>query len=384
MRLLIAAPDFPLRDGGLSTVAVELARGFHRLAHEVAVLTPSQDSGDRYFDRTLPFPVHRLWNVKDRYAKVYYHTYKMKRLMKANRFDYIIATSWFPSGIAGAYTGRRHKRSMGVIINGNELLSKKFTTPFWQQKMRLVFEEASDIFAISHFTARKLNVLSHLPDVSSKVYVCYVGVNEKDLFPEKPDETLLKKYNAQNAKVLLTLARIVERKGQDMVIRALPEIKKSIPSVKYIICGKGKDDARLKRLVEDLNLTDDVIFAGYVADDEKRKYYNLCDLYIMPSREIPGGGDVEGFGITYLEANACGKPVIGGRSGGVEDAVVDHETGFLVNPVDYHEIARKSIELLSDGTLAAKIGESGRQRVVEKYNWDSVCRRLAERIESSC
>jgi phosphatidylinositol alpha-1,6-mannosyltransferase len=166
------------------------------------------------------------------------------------------------------------------------------------------------------------------------------------------------------------------------VIRVLPTVLKNIPDLKYIIAGsyEKKYCQRLQQLVEDLNLGDIVTFTGYVQPHEIPLYYNLCDVYIMPSRELENKGDTEGFGITYLEANACEKPVIGGKSGGVVDAIVDGKTGFLVNPEDEDEIADKLILLLSDPGLAQKLGKNGRDRIEKGYTWNIITKDILEKV----
>jgi phosphatidylinositol alpha-1,6-mannosyltransferase len=180
--------------------------------------------------------------------------------------------------------------------------------------------------------------------------------------------------------VLLTLARIVERKGQDQVVRALPEIVRQVPDAVYCIAGDPRGDHAqwLKPLISELRLDANIRFAGYVEGGEIPAWYNLCDVYVMPSREI--AGDTEGFGITFLEANACGKPVIGGNSGGIADAVVNGETGFLVDPLDPGIIAEKAIQLLTDDALAKKLGKQGRERILKGFTWRAVTERLMKEL----
>ena len=113
-------------------------------------------------------------------------------------------------------------------------------------------------------------------------------------------------------------------------------------------------------------------------DDELSKYYRACDVFIMPSREIPERGDAEGFGIVYLEANACGKPVIGGRSGGVPSAILDGVTGLLVNPLSTEEISGSLRKLLLNNELAKKLGANGRMRVEEELNWDIIANKIQQ------
>lgn len=182
-----------------------------------------------------------------------------------------------------------------------------------------------------------------------------------------------KELGLEGRKVLLTVARLdatQRRKGHDAVIQALPRIAQAVPSVHYVIVGDGSDRQRLENLAMETDVTDRVIFAGPVTDAELVGHYNACDVFIMPS-ELEIGPDRcqgEGFGIVYIEANACGKPVIGGWGGGVPDAVEHGVTGLLVDPNSVDEIAQAAIRLFSDEEHARKLGEQGRRRTLEQFS----------------
>jgi len=141
------------------------------------------------------------------------------------------------------------------------------------------------------------------------------------------------------------------------------------PDTEYWIAGRGSDTERLKTLAAELGVQSRVQFLGLVPQEERVRLYQRCTIYLMPSRTIAEKGDFEGFGITYLEANACEKPVIGGRSGGVADAVVDGMTGFLVDPNSAAEISEKTLRLLRDPALAMQMGRRGRERIISELNW---------------
>jgi len=174
-------------------------------------------------------------------------------------------------------------------------------------------------------------------------------------------------YDLENKKVVLIVARMSssERyKGHEELIRAMPEIIREIPEAVLLIVGGGDDAERLQDLGESLGLKDRVIFTGKVNDDELPFYYNACDVFAMPSRVIrkdDGRWGGEGFGIVFLEASACGKPVIGASSGGIPDAVAEGETGLLVDPEDKDALKKAIIKLLIDKTLAEQLGNNGRQ-----------------------
>src|SRR5262249_28770373 len=154
--------------------------------------------------------------------------------------------------------------------------------------------------------------------------------------------------------LFLTVARLIPRKGIDTVLRALATVVLSVPRVAYCIVGEGPEEARLKTLVNDYGLTPHVIFAGALEFGALAAAYRAADVFVMTPRE--SGHSVEGFGIVYLEAGAFGLPVIGSRSGGVPDAIIDGETGLLVEPDDAEGLARILVRLLTDRALATRLG----------------------------
>jgi phosphatidylinositol alpha-1,6-mannosyltransferase len=381
MRILIATPDFPLWDGGIATVAFEVARSLTRLGHVVTVMAPLQDAGDPSFDATLPFTVCRVRNIKSRLLRLHYHRYMLGRLVRKQRIELVMAQTWFPCGTAALKALQSVGVPYTVTVHGNEILNPKFAKPSWQKLLFDVFKSAARVYCVSRCTADKLRqLLPQQPELAEKVEIVFNGVDPQLFMPAVPDRELVERYRLQGKKVILTLARLVERKGQDMVIRALPLLRERCPEVHYLVCGKGPYEAELRRLAVGLGVSDLVTFAGFVANEERDKFYNLCAIYAMPSREIPEKGDVEGFGITYLEANACAKPVIGGNSGGISDAIVDGETGLLVDPADPAAVAAGCLHLLNDPEYADQLGSKGRIRVEEQFSWDIICNGMLQKL----
>ncbi len=167
---------------------------------------------------------------------------------------------------------------------------------------------------------------------------------------------------------ILSVGRLVKRKGHDMVLRAMPAVIKKFPKAQYLIAGDGPYRDTLEDFVKKHKLEKNVEFMGRVPEEEIARLYAGCNLFIMPSRALPDQ-DVEGFGLVFLEANSFGKPVIAGNSGGVPDAVVDGKTGFLVDPEDPHMIAKAIIQLLYNQDLADRLGEQGKNRVANEFTW---------------
>jgi len=172
---------------------------------------------------------------------------------------------------------------------------------------------------------------------------------------------------------LLTVARLVERKGIDTVLRALPEIARRHPTLRYAIAGEGPDRARLEALAAQLGVGERVDWLGYVSQEALAPLYASADLFALPSRSIPEQGDIEGFGLVLLEAQAAGTPVIAARSGGMPDAVHDGVTGVLIAPDDSAALARVASELLADPARRARMSEAARTFAAGK-TWHATAR----------
>ena len=161
---------------------------------------------------------------------------------------------------------------------------------------------------------------------------------------------------------------------------ALPLVLKEIPNLKYLIVGKGPEETRLKSIVQQLGIQEHVVFAGHVEHNVLPQYYCLCDVFIMPS--CVSGENFESFGIVFTEAGACAKPVIGSKTGGISDAVVDGVTGLLVEPYNTEEIAQALISLLTNEQLVLTLGKNGRVRVENELTWQVMGDRIVALLQN--
>lgn len=243
----------------------------------------------------------------------------------------------------------------------------------WHKKIILkkVLQNSEKIVTISNFTKKEITSLG-IPDY--KIIKISPGINTTDLNIPTDTEKIKSQFFLQKKKIILTVGRLVERKGQDMVIKSLPEVLKRVPETAYVIVGYGPYLDQLKELTKKLKLQDKVIFTGALDNKTLLSFYKLCDVFIMPSRPVKN--DFEGFGIVFLEASFFAKPVIGGKSGGVEDAIIDNQTGLLVNPSDKNKISQSIIKLLTNENLAKKMGEEGKKRVEKEFNWQILIKKL--------
>jgi len=284
--------------------------------------------------------------------------------------------------LAMAYEGfiglwlRRLGLPFVIYAHGNEILDALDASE-WQTPLRAL-RRADCVLANSRFTLD----LVHKAGVDPKrAVIVHPGCDVDRFRPLQPDETFRQRMLGPRWKdrILLTIG-LDSRKGHDMVIRALPSLLQTVPDVTYVIVGAGAQ-TNLDHLARELKVRDRVIFTGLVSEEDMAAIYALCDLFVMPSREILAQHSVEGFGLVFLEANACGKPVVAGRSGGVTDAVVHGVTGLLVNPDHPEDIANTARILLTNRELARQLGEQGRSRVLNEFTWDSVGRRVQDILD---
>jgi len=284
--------------------------------------------------------------------------------------------TWIPYGVSAYVLTRIIKVPYYVTAHGLEVLEPQ-KSKFRNKIMKIVLSNSQKVAVNSNYTK---TIVARLGIPSQKIQIIPPGVDTTVFTGNSDGKALYEKYDIGETKIILTVGRLVERKGIDMVIKALSKVINQIPNVVYLVVGTGPDKKRLKDLVQNLGLEKNVIFAGYVESKDLVSYYNICDLFIMPSREIEKSGDVEGFGIVYLEANACGKPVIGGRSGGIQDAIIHGETGLLVNPTNVDEIAEAIFKILKNEHYARYLGLNGLERAKNNFDWKQIAKLEKEMI----
>jgi len=231
--------------------------------------------------------------------------------------------------------------------------------------------EAEFVITNSEFT-REFVTAAGVP--TSRIVKIRPGADPVQFRPGLDGRELAQRLGVYGRPTLLTVARIVKAnryKGHDVVLRALASVVRAVPDVAYVIAGDGDDLGYLDRLARESGVRANVIFAGRISDEELPLLYNACDSFVMCSRADRSRRGIlaEGFGLALLEASACAKPVIAGRSGGVPDAVQDGLTGLLVNPEDSEAVAEAIIRVLREPSVAKIMGRNGRKWVESEMNW---------------
>jgi len=380
-QILFSTANFPPLGGGISHYLYEIVRCLPPDQVQVVGLpTPGWevfDSQQRFSIRRLGVPAR--WSPSSPQFK-FMPPFYFWRLACERQTRFIMCGQAHHSLLLPAWLLRQIKGTpYGVFTYGLDLLRPQ--TRAHRGLFSALLRAAQVVFAISQGTANTALGLGVKPE---RIRVIHPAVNPALLTSKTPPETVRQRHGLQGKKCILTVGRLVERKGFDTVIRALPAILEVIPEAHYLIVGGGPAEAGLKALVADLGLETYVTFAGPKSRDEVADYYLASDLFVMISREIPEKGDVEGFGIVYLEANLLGRPVVAGRSGGVADAVVHEETGLLVDPRDPAGVAAAVVRVLSDSDLAQRLGENGRSRVLSDFSGAAAAQKVLVALSDSC
>lgn len=349
----------------------ELARGLIDLGRTVTVLTRGRKSAAFAHDEAHPAHVIRLpghgWVRRHQRYLRWYAPFLSRHLR-----DHVVHAATFSVAHPLLPALSRSGAKLVLYAHGLELVEARGQAA---AQLSEVLARAALIVANSQRVRQLLEAAGAAPE---RIAVVAPAIDPARLVPEGPD--LRERWNAADRPVILTLGRLIARKGQDTMLRALPLVRRALPSVLYVIAGRGPDQPRLEALVSELGLGDAVRFAGFVSDDELGAAYRASDLYVMVPRETEQ--DLEGFGITYLEAGACGRAVIGAASGGVEDAIAAGITGVIVPPDSPEALAREVIALLGSPDRRAALGANGRRRVERELSHRAMAERIARLSEA--
>jgi phosphatidyl-myo-inositol dimannoside synthase len=377
VRLVLVTQDFAPRRGGIQTWAVELSKRLSTVCEAFAVIAPDVPGG-READRELGFRVVRAGTPNSLVAAA---APPLSRFVLAEGFDTTLHAQWstLPAALALRAAGKLGR--VHLAAHGRELLLAPWQTlPLAQagydRIRRTTLVRADTILAGSHFTAGLARDLGADPE---RIRITHYGT-DPTRFQPRDASALRERLGLGTRPVLLTIARLVARKGIDTVLDALPAVLARHPDAAYVVAGDGPESDALKARARRLGVERAVHFAGSVTDEELPLWYSLADVFVMPSRSDPP--DVEGFGIVFLEAAACERPVVAARAGGIPDAVADGVTGVLVPPGDAAALALELAALLGDEARRAELGRRGRERVLADFTWDRVVERTLEALDA--
>lgn len=369
-RTLVITNDFPPRPGGIQTFGYEIVRRFD--PESVTVLTSNWD-GAAEFDAMQDFKIVR---ADTRTLLPSRSTFGMAReIVVSENITRVLFGAAAPLGLMASPLRKLGVKNIVGMTHGHE--TGWALTPGTRQALRKIANNTDFLTYISEYTHKKISKeLSS--DAATRMRRITPGVDTTEFMPANKvaGDELRSGLGWLERPVIVCVSRLMARKGQDELIRALPEIHKTVPKASLIIVGEGAHRKDLERLASRLGLVEFVHFTGKVSQTDLPKWYAAADVFAMPCRTRLGGWDVEGLGIVFLEASATGLPVVVGNSGGAVDAVVDGETGFLVDGRNTNEIAERMAFLLLNPEISKSMGQAGRNWVSSEWTWDQNFKKL--------
>ena len=374
-RILLVTNDFPPRRGGIQSYLENLVGELVTTGRHTLVVYAPTWKGDQAFDdeaRGAGYEVVRhptsLMLPEPSVAR------RMRRLIDSRGID----TVWFgaaaPLALLSPVARAAGARRVIASTHGHEVGWSML--PLARSALRRIGNDADVVTFISHYTRSRFAAafgpraaLEHLSP----------GVDTDRFEPNSVARAEMRvRYGLGDRPVVVCVSRLVPRKGQDMLIRALPAIRHRVDGAALVIVGGGPYRDELRRLAHGFGVAEHVIFTEGVPAEELPAHHAMADVFAMPCRTRGSGLDVEGLGIVYLEASAMGVPVVAGNSGGAPESVRDGETGLVVDGWDVGAITAAVGDLLSDPARAAAMGAAGRRWVVDEWQWRTKAQRLSE------
>lgn len=369
-RILLVTNDFGPRAGGIETFVIGL---LERMPHDSTLVYASGQGETRSYDQEwLERNGTRV--IRDR-ASILLPTPRVIRQVLKVVEEEKVTHIWFGAAAPLALMMPMVKRRFPLLrsfalTHGHEVWWAKI--PPFSILMRIIGASLDGIGFLAEYTRREISKGLRSKDRGKLVQIA-PGIDTELFRPVEDESTLLAlrdSLNLRGKRIIISVGRLVHRKGQDRLIEALPQLKAEFPDLHLIVVGTGPYESHLRNLVNEKGLNGTVTFVGRLNLEELPRYLSLAEIFAMPSRDRLAGLEVEGLGIVYLEASSCALPVIVGRSGGAPDALIDGETGLLVDGTDIGSIARACRELLSDPLRSKAMGAKGREWITSQWSWD--------------
>ena len=364
-QLLCVTNDFGPRAGGIETFVIGLIE--RRPFGSTIVYTSAQDASAEYDARWLKD--FGVTVIRDK-SKILLPTPRvaraLRKLIKKEGIEVAAFGAAASLGLLSASMKKAGVKRTVALTHGHEVWWAK-VFPF-NLFMRRIGATVDSLTYLGEFTRTAISAALSKEAAHAMVKIA-PGI-DVDHFRPVDAASLRAELGLTNKKVIVSVGRLVHRKGQDHLIESMPAILKLHPDAHLLLVGKGPYLEHLAKLVAKNGLQDSVSFIGRIQYAELPAYICCGDIFAMPSRSRLMGLEVEGLGIVYLEASSCGLPVIAGKSGGAPDAVIDGTTGLVVDGTNNDEIAKAAIALLSDPSKAQQMGAAGRQWIIDEWRWE--------------
>ena len=374
MRILIPTADYPPIEGGISTVAVQVSRALAVLGHDVTVVAPFFP-GQESFDQHEPVRVVRFGGYRLGWLRFLPMCAKTWPLL--SRSDLVLGINIAYGGLMGYWGQRLYGTPYVTFAYAYEFLKFR-ANPFLAPVLRAAYSHARVVAAISRFTRDNLVSFGVSP---TRIETILPGAVLGKPWAEDALAAFKRKFTLDTPHVILAVGRFIPRKGHLTLVRAMPRILERFPDALLVLAGVGPCLQPAVREAIRLNVREQVLFPGRLSDEDVQGLYQACEVFALPTGQ-DARGQVEGFGLVFSEAHAYGKPVVAGRSGGVVEAVIDGETGLLVDPNQPEALAGAILALLSDPARARQLGENGKRRVETELNWAAFTQRLLAAVEA--
>ncbi len=389
MKILVYTHEFPPFLGGLATTSMKLVEGLSNHADGLIAIVPDYGKNQDSIDKKLNCTIKRVPLLGSRYIRsvpflqqivgfffLYYHIF-------VNKPDVVLFITEEAESVGGLVSYFVRFKSV-VRVAGSGIVTCFHGTGFNKRilkyPMSSLYKRSDRVIAVSNYTK---SLLEGIGVDNQKIRVIYNGVKSSLL--ENPvnienTDLLKKKYNIDKKdKVIITVARVLPRKGQDYVIRALPGVLEKVPNLKYLVVGEGKFRQEFEKLAVELGVSGNVVFTGGVENSSIVDFLDLSDLFIMPNRAW--NNKVEGLPNSIIEASARGKAVIAGNHSGSVEAVLHEETGLLVDSTDPEKIGKALIEVLTDSKKLKEYGANGKDFIRNNFREEIMIKNYFNLIE---
>ena len=368
-RTLLVTNDFPPRPGGIQSFLHGLVSQLP--ADDIVVLTSRWRDWEEW-DATQPYRIVRAD------TSVLLPTLGVGRRAAALIDEHGCETVWFgaaaPLGLLAPSVRRAGARRVVATTHGHEV--GWAAAPGARQLLQRIAANVDVLTYLGDYTRTRLAAAVGERS-AAKLERLTPGVDAAMFHPQR-DEALRSSLRLGDRPVVVCVSRLMPRKGQDVLVRALPLVQQAVPDAALLLVGGGPSRSRLEAMASSYGVASSVVFTGSVPWAELPAYYGCGDVFAMPCRTRLRGVDVEGLGIVFLEAAACGLPVVAGDSGGAPDAVRDGETGYVVDGRSVEAVAERVAALLADPAAARAMGERGRTWVAAEWSWEAAGARLRE------
>ena len=363
-RTLLVTNDFPPRVGGIERMLEALVGELP--GDRITVFCAAHDDAATY-DASAPYRVLRqreafLWPTPELGDRV-------EAAVRETGSQVVLFGAMYPLAMLGPRLAKAGIPYLSAAHGFEYWLS---IAPGTHAAMRYAASKAARVFACSTFIARTLRTAVPRP---VPVSVLHLGADIETFRPGLPTDDLRARHRLDEGPLVVCVSRLVRRKGQDVLIRGMERVRRRVPDATLVVVGGGPYEGRLRALASQAP-TGSVVFTGQVAELDLPRYYALGDVFAMPCRTRLAGLEVEGWGNVFIEAAACAKPVVVGDSGGAREALVDGETGLLVDGADVTMVADAVADLLADPDRAEAMGHAGRERVVRELTWPAIAHTL--------